>query len=303
MEAAFFSCTSDGHFPIVTSKGIRDIKDVRLPDPTFSGFLKDLPTLPDEVMAGAPGIISALQARGLIKAIDFQDVLKELQSRPLTENEFVSCLNWWIEIFKESDRSRLLPIRSQVINAIVLSIGQENGPSQKIIPLASIRSFINPRSPAGNIPSEAPLPESLLPVSISKLFKPDVLLACFPWTELSLVQWLSFICSTPNLPVEYDIAASPIWSERVLTLITRSWPTLTAASKAEIVQILRIKTCIPTSAGLKTPHEAYFPNVNIFGDLPVVTFQSGTVIKGTLEKVLQELGVRKHVELQIIFNR
>ncbi|KAF9484470.1 hypothetical protein BDN70DRAFT_910674 [Pholiota conissans] len=303
MEAAFFACSSDGHFPIVTSKGIRDIKDVRLPDPSFAGFLKDLPTLPDEVVVKAPGMISALQARGLIKAINFSDVLQELQSRPLSEDEFVACLNWWIEIFKESDRSRLLPIRTQVINAVVISIGKEASSSQKIIPLASIRSFINSRSPSGNIPLEAPLPESLLPVSVSRLFRPDVLSACFPWTELSLVQWLSFLCNNSNLPVEYDITVSPIWSERILALITRSWPTLSAGSKAEIVQILRIKSCIPTSAGLKVPHEAYFSNVNIFGDLPVVVFQSGTVIKGTLEKVLQELGVRKHVELQIIFNR
>ncbi|KAF8972951.1 hypothetical protein BDZ97DRAFT_1778504 [Flammula alnicola] len=303
MEAAFFACSSHGHFPIITSKGVRDVKDVRLPDPTFSGFLKELPTLPDEIMTGAPGMISSLQARGSIKAINFQDVLQELQSRPLTQDEFVACLRWWIEIFKESDRSRLLPIRTQIINAVVLSIEPLNGAGQKIIPLASIRSFINPRSASGNIPLEGPLPESLLPVAISKLFKPEILSAYFPWTEFSIVQWLSFICNSSSFPVEYDITSSPSWAERVIGLITRAWPSLPAGSKAEIVQLLRIKACIPTSAGMRLPHEAYFPSVNIFGDLPVVLFQSASLIKGTLEKVLQEIGVRKHVELQLIFNR
>lgn len=302
MEAAFFSCATDGHFPIMTSKGVRDVKDVRLPDPSFAGFLKDLPTLPDEIMVGAPGIVSSLQARGSIKAIDFQDVLKELQSRPLSEDEFVACIKWWIEIFTDSDRSRLLPIRTQVLNSIVITVGQIDS-TQKVIPLATIKSFINPRSPCGSIPIEGPLPESLLPISVSKLFKPEILSSCFPWAELALVQWLSFICKSSEFPVEYDITASPMWSERVIGIITRAWPSLPAGSKAEVVQILRIKTCIPTSAGLKLPHEAYFPSVNIFGDLPVVTFQSGSVIKGTLEKVLQEIGVRKHVELQLIFNR
>lgn len=302
MEAAFFSCATDGHFPIMTSKGVRDVKDVRLPDPSFAGFLKDLPTLPDEIMAGAPGIVSSLQARGSIKAIDFSDVLKELQSRPLTEDEFVACMHWWIDIFRESDRSRLLPIRAQVISNILILVGQ-NDTTQKVIPLASIRSFINPRSACGSVPLEGPLPESLLPVSVSKLFKPEVLTDCFPWSELSLVQWLAFICNSSTFSVEYDISSSPIWSERVIGIITRAWPSLPAGQKAEVVQILRTKTCIPTSGGLKLPHEAYFPSVNIFGDLPVVTFQSGSAIKGTLEKVLQELGVRKHVELQLIFNR
>lgn len=51
------------------------------------------------------------------------------------------------------------------------------------------------------------------------------------------------------------------------------------------------------------PEQAYFPNVNIFGDLPIVVFHGGLLIKGTLERVLQDIGVRKHVELQLIFNR
>ncbi|KDR75405.1 hypothetical protein GALMADRAFT_227055 [Galerina marginata CBS 339.88] len=301
MESAFFECSLDGHFLIVSNKGVRDVRSVRLPDPTFSGFLKDLPTLPDAVATGAPLMISSLQTRGMVKSINFQDVLQELQSRPLSQGEFVACLNWWTSIF-QGDRDRLLPVRTQVINAVILSVEQGNG-DQKIIPLASIKSFINPRTPSGNIPLDGPLPDYLLPIAISKQFKPDILSTSFPWTEITIPQWLSFVCESKALSAEYDINLSPPWSERVIGLIIRVWPTLTASSKAQIVQLLRMKTCIPTSAGMALPTQAYFPNVNIFGDLPVVTFSSGLVIKATTEKVLQDLGVRKHVELQLIFNR
>ena len=301
MEAAFFACSPSGNFPLITTKGVRNAANIRLPDSTFSGFLKDIPTLPEEIMNGASLMISGLQARGLIKAITFHDVLQELQSRPLTQTEFVACLNWWIGVFREGDRDRLLPIRAQLIDSLVLSI--DDGDGQKIIPLSTVKSFINPRTPSGNIPPEGPVPEHLLPISISKLFKPDVLSSCFPWTEFTIVQWIRFLCESGAIQVEFDLNLSPSWAERVFGMISRAWPTLSGTSKADIIQLLRLKTCIPTSSGMMFPEQAYFPNVNIFGDLPIVVFHGGLLIKGTLERVLQDIGVRKHVELQLIFNR
>lgn len=301
MEAAFFACSPSGNFPLITTKGVRNAADVRLPDSTFSGFLKDIPTLPEEIMNGASLMISGLQARGLIKAITFHDVLQELQSRPLTQIEFVACLNWWVGVFREGDRDRLLPIQAQLINSVVLSIDEGNG--QKIITLSAVKSFINPRTPSGNIPPEGPLPEHLLPISISKLFKPEVLSSCFPWTEFTIVQWVRFLCESGAIQVEFDLNSSPSWAERVFGMISRAWPTLSSTSKTDIIQLLRLKTCIPTSSGMMLPEQAYFPNVNIFGDLPIVVFPGGLIIKGTLERVLQDIGVRKHVELQLIFNR
>jgi len=301
MEAAFFACSSSGNFPLITAKGVRNAANVRLPDSTFSGFLKDIPTLPEEIMSSAPLMVSSLQARGLIKAITFQDVLQELQSRPLTQTEFVACLNWWITVFREGDRDRLLSIRAQLINSVVLSIDESDG--QKIIALSSIKYFINPRTSSGTIPAEGPSPEHLLPVSISKLFKPEILSSCFPWTEFTIVQWIRFLCESGDMQVEFDINLSPSWAERILGIISRAWPTLSSASKTDIIQLLRLKTCIPTSSGMILPEQAYFPNVNIFGDLPIVVFPGGLVIKGMLERVLHDIGVRKHVELQIIFNR
>lgn len=302
MESAFFNCsTNPQRFPIISSQGICDVADVRLPNTTFS-FLKQLPTLPDAVVNGVPLMVAALQNREMIKPIDFQDVLRELQSRPLAQDEFVSCLNWWSTIFQEGNRERLLPIRSQLINSVILAYENDKG-VQKVIPLSSIKSFINPKTPCGTIPLDSPFPDYLLPMSVSKLFKVETLSNSFPWTELTINQWLRYICEQRDLPVDYDLNVSPPWAERVIALIVRVWPNLTATSKTEIIQLLRLRTCIPTSGGMVLPQNAYFPNVNIFGDLPVVMFTQNLVIKGTTEKFLQDLGVRKHVELQLVFNR
>jgi hypothetical protein len=54
---------------------------------------------------------------------------------------------------------------------------------------------------------------------------------------------------------------------------------------------------------MKKPAESYFPNVNFFPDLSVVKFPSNLPIKGNVERLLQYLDVRRHVDLQLIFNR
>ena len=96
---------------------------------------------------------------------------------------------------------------------------------------------------------------------------------------------------------------SPQWAERVLQVLARASQSLSRARQEEVAEILREHACIPTSAGLKKPAEAYFQNAHVFHDLPIVTLPSGAAVKGPLEKFLQAAGVRKHVDLQIVFNR
>ena len=73
--------------------------------------------------------------------------------------------------------------------------------------------------------------------------------------------------------------------------------------QALITGLMKEKACIPTRSGMQQPDKAYFPNATFFPDLPVVTLPKGSQVKGNLEKVLEALGVRKHVDLQIIFDR
>ena len=302
METAFFTCATTHPFSIISSEGVRSASLVHVPDPEFSGFLKRLPVISEDIVSGAKTMIAALRARGMIKNITFVDVLNELRSRPLSETETTACLKWWINVNKQGNNADLLQGRSQLLNALVVSI---SGPPERIMNLSDAQTFLNSRAGGAIIPTDGPLPSTLLPTSVTRSFDPDVLGAVFPWKQLTIIDWLRHI-TDPKVAAanaEFNITLSAPWAERVLLVLARGWPSLPKPVLGDVINILSPMPCVPTSAGLKIPAQAYFASVNLFRDLPTVTMPSGASIKGPLEKVLQSLGVRKHVELQIVFDR
>lgn len=307
LEAAFFSCSDLHTFPVISTAGVKNITDVRLPDPSFSGFVKQLPVLPDELLTEAKRMVTNLQTRGMIRDIRWPDVLDELRKRPLLVEEMIACLKWWIGLYTHGNTPELSRTRTELLDATVLVTGSPNGLGEEILPLNSVQTFINTRNMGGFIPTNdgAPLPKHLLPLNVSKHFAPASLIASFPWRELSIADWLKHVTtsSVTSADVNYDINKSPVWAERVITVLARTWASLSKDAQTEICSLLKDKTCIPTNQGLKLPDESYFSNANIFKDLPIVTLPSGAAIKGMLEKVLVAVGVRKHVELQIVFDR
>lgn len=301
LEDSFFSCAMDNNFSLMSTVGVRSTAEVRLPDATFSGFLKRLPVLPDDIFNGAPNMVASLQAREMIKAITFEDVLKELRERPLIEEEMIACLTWWKGITSQDDSAKFSHIGVQLLDAAILTIGKPGGVDERIIPLNTVRTFVNPH---GIIPLDGPLPDHLIPVGISKNLPSGWMSSSFQWKELTITAWLDHICSAAvRANAEHGITVSAPWAERVLGVLTRAWPSLPASSKEQTISRLKNENCIPTSSGMKAPEQAYFANADIFHDLPVVTFPSGVTVKGTLERVLEALGVRKHVDLQVVFNR
>jgi len=302
METAFFTCATTRPFSIISSEGVRSASLVHVPDPEFSGFLKRLPVISEDVVDGAKIMIAALRARGMIKNITFVDVLNELRLRPLSETETVACLKWWINVNKQGNNPSLLQGRSQLLDALIASIA---GPPERIMKLSDARTFLNSRAGGAIIPTDGPLPSTLVPTSVTRSFDPDVLGAVFPWKQLTVVDWLRHV-TDPKVAAgnaEFDITHSAPWAERVLSVLARAWPSLAKGAQEDVIKILSPMPCVPTSAGLKVPEQAYFASVNLFRDLPIATMPSGAAIKSALEKVLQALGVRKHVELQIVFNR
>jgi Protein of unknown function (DUF3684) len=302
MEAAFFNCATTHPFSIISSEGIRSAGLVYFPDLEFSGFLKRLPVISEDIVNGAKTMVDVLRTRGMIKTITFLDVLNELRLRSLSETEAIACLKWWVGVHKKGNNPNLLQGRSQLLDALVVSI---TGPPERIIKLSDAQTFINPRTGGAIIPTDGPLPSTLLPTSITRSFDPDDLAVVFPWKQLAIVDWLAHVAD-PKVATgnsEYDVTLSASWAERVLSVLARAWPSLPKSAKEDVVKILRPRPCIPTSAGLKVPEQAYFSNVNLFPDLPIVTMPSGVVVKGELEKMLQSIGVRKHVELQMVFDR
>ena len=99
LEEAFFSCavsrgfaflgaSTPAPFPVISTVGIRNAYEVRMPNEVFS-FLKQLPVVPEEVLNGASRMIATLKGRGMIPDINFADVTKELAARPLLEAEVI----------------------------------------------------------------------------------------------------------------------------------------------------------------------------------------------------------------------
>lgn len=306
LEAAFFACSIAHPFSIMSSTGVKDAGDVRIPNPTFATFLKNLPVLPSDIANGAQLMIDALRARGMIKEITFADVLGELRSRPLDETEATACLKWWISVWTagESAHTNLLLIRQQLIDATILTLSASTK-DEKIIPLSQIQSFVNLRSMGSIIPLDGPLPDQTMPISVSRSFAAQDLISAFGWQELTILDWVRFAVSpaAASKGADFDITSSAVWAERVLNTLARAWPSLARVHQEEVVKLFAGKPCIPTRAGLKSPDQAYFPTAHIFADLPIVTMPKGSPVKGNLEKVLDALGVRKHVDLQVVFNR
>ncbi|KDQ27869.1 hypothetical protein PLEOSDRAFT_50988 [Pleurotus ostreatus PC15] len=308
LEAAFFGCSAKHQFPLISSVGVRPVSEIRLPEAKLSTFLKSLPMVPDEVMNDAKLMVTSLRNRGMLLSITSEDVIKELHSRPLDTEEMIACLQWWIDMNKFGGDPNLPAFRSRLLSEAILAIGDSGPPSiaGKIIPLSTIQSFVNTKGAIGaHIPVDGPLPPGVLPAYISSKFRPEELSSHFPWKELTVVEWLQHICE-PRMratSVETDIGVNPKWAETVLQVLLRAWPSISNESKTEVARLLSNLTCIPTSQGQKKPGDTYFSDANILGDLPVVTFPSQAPIKGALGRFLQFLGVRKYVDLQIVFTR
>ena len=303
MRSAFFSCVGWGQFfPVVSSAGIKSALDVRMPDPAFSTFLRELPVFPEELLESSKLMVAALREKGMLKDITFADVLKELRERPLSEEEMAACLQWWISTSQQNPTG-VDDIRRELLKAAVLTVGSSNDGDERIIPLDGIQTFLNPRNVV--VPTDGPLPSHLLPMGVSRKFDPTQLQKSLQWRELTVLEWVQHIVDPAvyTQKSEFNIVESPVWADRVLQVVGRCWSTLSKVNQTTVIGLFDKLACIPTSAGMKTPGEAYFSNADIFHDLPVVNLPSGVQIRGNLEKVLADFGVRKHVDLQIIFNR
>ncbi|KAL4076679.1 hypothetical protein V8B97DRAFT_2021990 [Scleroderma yunnanense] len=300
LETAFYGCST---YPpkLLSSAGVRSASDIRELDPAFSQFLKHLPILPDAVVKEGALMVRALQSRGMISSITFHDVLSELRQHPLNEEELVACLKWWNNLPSGSPGVDMETIRTELLNAAILCLSNGDG---RVLPLSSVQFFINARTLGAHIPLDAPLPVSLTPLSITKHFLPAQLNA-FGWKELTIVDWLQHI-TKPDIMGDnptYDFTKSSEWAERVLTILSRVWFSLSNDSHNSVKAVFSGKKCIPSTHGLQPPEATYFPTVKIFNDLPIVQFSSGIQIKGQMEKLLSVIGVRRHVQLQLVFDR
>lgn len=196
-------------------------------------------------------------------------------------------------------------IRTELLNAAILVVGTPGSGAETMVPMSTVQTFLNVRGVGAHIPADGPLPPHLIPLSISRNFDPTVLSSALGWKELSLIDWLRHILDdkvTSSHP-DFDPTKSTEFADRLLNILARALPTASKVTMDTVVQLLQTKACIPTTMGLKPPQQAYFQTAHVFSDLPILKLPSDALVKGNLEKILLALGVRKHVDLQIVFDR
>eukprot|EP01117_Protostelium_nocturnum_P007885 TRINITY_DN2815_c0_g1_i4.p1 TRINITY_DN2815_c0_g1~~TRINITY_DN2815_c0_g1_i4.p1 ORF type:complete len:1661 (-),score=588.61 TRINITY_DN2815_c0_g1_i4:79-5061(-) len=281
IEMGFFS-----GFPVISlysSHGVVPANMIRLPEESFKGFMKNTPVLLKNTMKECAETIKKLEKYGVIKPISAEDVILELQKRVLTESETLALLTWMLQLIKSGRMTQQL--HSNLFESLIF----KSNNAEKPIQLSQIRYILNPKT----IPSDLPQPIDTLPYSVSKQFATqDLQMLNRHWTEMTVPTWASFISTVHSV----ELTTSPHFSEKILGVLSRC----TQKSMELSVGFFKDKDCIVTNVGMKKPSECYFKSVKLlkFDDLPMVVDN-----KNISEKLLMALGVRTHVDLDIIFER
>ncbi|KWU45472.1 hypothetical protein RHOSPDRAFT_28836 [Rhodotorula sp. JG-1b] len=302
-ENSFFASNSASTSPMLLSTvGPAPAHKLRLPSPQLAGFVKSIPVVPATLADGAPRFLTTLRDRGLVRDISLDDVFADLSSHALTLDEAAECFKWWRTL--AADRSYSPRLLDRLKEATMLSVPETGGSSEVAVrPLDAYRTFVNPKI----VPLDMPLPAHTLPFSLSRQLASGDLVRVFGFRELSLVDWFRHVTSPAlsgqTAPADTNLLLNAVFAEKVIAVLAKHWQQVPAPQQAEIVEIAGKLAFIPTREGLKVPGQAYFPNVSLFDDLAIVALPSGANLKGNFERVLLALGVRRHVELQLIFTR
>jgi hypothetical protein len=294
IEDSFWMCNKNASIEVLSTCGVLPSHQVRIAPKELS-FMDGIPVLPDDLVLKSKDFVKKLTDFGLVTEITVSDIKRELESSALTSTQLGEFLSW---LGKRSATSELDPPTVRTLLKVAVANDEATGgDSGRLIVMAEIDSYLNPN----RIPADLPLPPSVMPFKYTKALEKRELDA-LGWEELQIVPWIRWLIENAGnrsmLPVEKDLTRTPSFSAQVLPVLSKQWDSLSQSSKQTVIDLLQPQTVIPVKNGMKRPSEAYFPSVRLFDDLPVV---SG--LNGVKEKFLAALGVRKTVELGVIFER
>ncbi|CAG8489106.1 10501_t:CDS:10 [Dentiscutata erythropus] len=280
IEPQFFNCCSS-KLSILSTNGVKAINKIRIPDPEMAAFTKTVSVVPEIVFERCDLFFNRAETvLKLIEKASINDAFDELKSRTLNQEEMEAAMRWWI---------------SYSIKQNVTNLGHDRFAQYAVVrdgisalPLKNIRYFLNIKI----IPPESDIPPDVLPYSISKTFKLIELKKYFGnWVELPLGVWAKYILK------KYKIENDSSFAEKFIGILSQGYKSMDGESRTTICKLLSQKSCIPTQFGLKRPIDTYFPEVTLFEDLPRFS------MKNISEDFFLGMGVHKHVELQLVFNR
>lgn len=293
IEVEFWNCSKKASIEILSTRGVLPSDQVRVASDV--NFLERMPLLPEKLEKEAPVFVTRLKEMGLLTEITISDIRRELGDKALTEEQLGLFLKW-VTGKRLKDELDHNGVRSLLDVAVATTSASDSKGGNFGVPisLGSVRFYIN----ATKLAADIPIPPDCLPFSFTKnLTKPQ--LDALGWEELGLFYWLQYICSQASvLPVEQNIQLSPKFAQLALAILSKGWEQLTTQKKDAVIALLKDRTCIPTRQGMKIPREAYFNTVKLFSDLPLVEN-----MHGVRDKCLAALGVRKTVDLKLVFER
>ncbi|KAL5334762.1 hypothetical protein BJX70DRAFT_346090 [Aspergillus crustosus] len=294
MEDAFWTCNKNASIEVLSTCGIVQNHEVRIATKDLT-FIDSIPVLPDEFMEGSKDFVKKLTALGLVTEVTVSDIKRELEASTLRSAQTTEFLAW---LGRRATSGQLDPYSvKSILNVAVANTDDNEGNTTGLIVFSGITLFLNPQ----RIPADLPLPPTVMPFRYTKsLSKKE--LDLFGWEELQTVPWLCWLVSNAGnrnvLSQDQDITQTPSFATQVLPVLSKQWESFGQSSKQSVIEQLQPHTVIPTRFGMQRPNETYFSSVRLFDDLPVVHG-----LQGVKEKFLAALGVRKTVELGVIFER
>lgn len=290
---SFWTCGKKTSIDLFSSRGVLPSHQVRIASENLS-FVHGIPVVPEVLRKDAEDFINQLQDTGMISDITTSDIISELERQALSESQLAEFLKWAAKKVRDNELD-VKAIKSMLDVTIANLDAEPNGKGQVLV-LAQIKTFLN----SSRIGPENPVPEHTVPFRISKDVR-HIDMQGFGWEELQLVPWLRWLLDKTggkSLSKDYDLEQSADFAGQVLTVVSKNWENVSQSSKSTIVEMLAVRSVIPTRTGMKRPAEAYFSSVKLFDDLPTVVG-----LQNVKDKVLKAIGVRKTIELHVIFER
>ncbi|KAG2144729.1 uncharacterized protein EDB93DRAFT_533364 [Suillus bovinus] len=252
-----------------------------------------LPTSPGD----PPNLVDTLPEKYNVRAYTFSDVVRELQGRTLQEEEMIGCLRWWVNFISsledDEERERTLTFLSSLVDNATSRIGN----SMRIIELRNITKFIDSNIWLPWLQSDDALPPDTIPFSFTRSLDRRYISSSLLWQPMTLVDWLSHLIS-PQIDAAHDIRKNVAYSNRVLGVLGNIWPMMSSDMKSQAKDLMQDVPWIATNLGFRPPGGAYFPEADVFHDLPVV---SVGLFDPQVPIVLGELGVKRHLNFEELF--
>jgi len=294
IEEAFWMCNQKASIDVLSTRGVLPSQLVRVATEELS-FVDGIPVIPDELMDKANDFLTKLRDYGLLSDITTADIKRELEAQALTETQVTELVKW--ACTKVSRQEMDSSVVQTLFDGTIASIDEQHVQSSPspVLQLGQIESFVN----SAKIPVDMPTPPQTIPFRLTKGLSPSQL-SSIGWEELQIVPWLRYIVDTDGngFGPEQSFTRTQSVASQVLPIVSKAWDGLSQSSKQTVQELLIPRTVIPTKLGMRKPPQAYFGSVKLFDDLPTIT-----ALQGVKEKFLSALGVRKTIELSVVFDR